>query len=229
MPDAVDCAIAGTDQVQAYVAGTLPEAERDAFEIHMLECAECRRLVREGAALRVALREAAAAPAPRRTRWWIAVPVAAAAVAAFFLLTPADPLARFARVEHPAPFAGMRVRDAADSTALRIDSGMALFNAGRYEEAAGRLGHAAHDEPAATFYVGLSLLLAGRPADARAPLAAAAAHAETPYAAEARRYLAKAWLRSGRADSALAALGAAEPGDRAAQALADSIRAVLPR
>jgi len=228
MPDAVDCAIAGTDQVQAYVAGTLPEAERDAFEIHMLECAECRRLVREGAALRVALREAAAAPAPRRSSWWIAASLAAAAVAAFLLLTPADPLARLARVEHPAPFAGMRVRDAADSTALRIDSGMALFNAGRYEEAAARLGPAAHDDPAATFYVGLSLLLAGRPADARGPLAAAA-HAQTPYAAEARRYLAKAWLRSGRADSALAALGAAEPGDHAARALADSIRAVLPR
>ena len=228
MADAANCAIARTDRVQAYVAGTLPEAERDAFEVHILECAECRTLVREGAALRVALREAVAAPAPRRTGWWIAGSLAAAAVVAFFFLRPADPLARLARVEPPAPFAGMRVRDAGDSTALRVDSGMALFNAGRYGEAAARLGPAAADAPAATFYLALSLLLAGRPADAIAPLAAAA-HAQTPYAAEARLYLAKAWLRSGRADSALAALGAADPGDRAARALADSIRAVLPR
>ena len=72
--------------VERYVADTLPAAELEAFEGHLIECGRCQQEVRLAAALRRSL-----IPASRRrrsTRVAAAIGLAAAAVMALVLVTP---------------------------------------------------------------------------------------------------------------------------------------------
>jgi TolA-binding protein len=82
------------DRLERYVSGTAPEAERDAFEIHVLECVACRRALEAQMDLADALRAARSpaglpAPAarptpagPRPVKWLpIAATLAATALA----------------------------------------------------------------------------------------------------------------------------------------------------
>ena len=56
MNDTLSCPTARDgDTVHRYVAGTLDPSEVEAFEIHLLECASCQEVVREGVAIRQAL------------------------------------------------------------------------------------------------------------------------------------------------------------------------------
>lgn len=215
------------DAVHRYVAGTLEGEAGDAFEVHLLECEACQRAVRDGAAVAAALR--VAVPGRRRAvlRW--VVPLAAAV--AWLVWPRPDPLRALGRVGAVPAFDGLAVRAGPDSATALADQGMAAYAAGDFARAAGLLGAAAAVEPnpAVQFYLGIARLLAGAPDSAVTALRAAREPTGNPYAGESRFYLAKAWLALGRADSALAQLGAVPP-DAAvaarAAALADSIREV---
>jgi tetratricopeptide (TPR) repeat protein len=140
------------------------------------------------------------------------------------------PLQRLGRVGAAPRFAGVPVRADADSASRLADQGMAAYVARRYAEATRLLGAVAAVDrtPALTFYLGVSQLLSGKHPEAVGMLRGVPP--ESPYSAEARFYLAKAWLRLGAADSALAALAAvpaASPIAAPASALADSVKGVL--
>jgi tetratricopeptide (TPR) repeat protein len=169
--------------------------------------------------------------APRRLgRWW-AVPLEAAAAGVLWLVVGREgPLARLGRVLEAPVFAGVAVRGDADSASRLADSGMTAYGAGRYREAVQLLGAVAPEDrtPALSFYLGLATLMSGDPAEAVHVLHDVPAG--SPYAAEAHFYSAKAWLQSGRGDSALAHLAAVPAEARIAAraaALADSVREVL--
>lgn len=84
MKKAYDCPSGGKgDTALLYLAGTLSEADANAFEEHYFSCADCREDVGRGGELRAALGRppvGAAAPAARPRRVWL--PLAAAAAIA---------------------------------------------------------------------------------------------------------------------------------------------------
>jgi Putative zinc-finger len=71
------------DLAARYLAGDLPEPERDAFEIHLLECGDCARAVGVLAELPAALRETAPLlnEGPVRRTAWLHAPHLAALAA----------------------------------------------------------------------------------------------------------------------------------------------------
>ncbi len=221
------------DTVHRYVAGTLDPSEVEALEIHLLECASCQEAVREGVAIRQALGNGGSTSRRPRLLRWVAPVAAAAAIAAWVMLRPVDPLARLGRVDVVPGFEGLAVRAEADSGTALADRGMAAYLAGDFREAARLLGEASELDPAPAvhFFLGIARLKIGASADAIAALALAAAPPDNPYAAEAHLYLSKAWLGLGDADSALVHLGRVSAGVADvyahAVAMADSVREVI--
>ena len=226
------CPVAGDGElIHRYVAGTLEPVETEAFEIHLLECQRCQRAVREGAWVAAGLRR-------HRPRWWGAtlrwtVPIAAAAAALWLLLvTDSNPLAQLGRIDPVPQFDGLPVRPALDSATALVDQGMEAYRAGAFDRAAEFLAAAAAREPSPgiQFFLGIARLKTGNVGAGASALITALEPPGNPYAAEARLYLAKAWLALGDADSALTHLAAIGSGPGAVQshaaALADSIRRV---
>lgn len=234
MNEITTCAVAADgERIHRYVAGTLEPSAVAEFETHLLGCAECQAAVREGANVAAALRRTPVGMRPipvrgRRAFW--AVPLAAAAAGALLLVAVREaPIVRLGRVSDAPPFAGVPVRGDADSLSRLADSGMTAYAAGHYREAARLLAAVPAEQrtPGLAFYLGVTALLAGSPGDAVRWLAEVPS--QSPYAAEARFYRAKAWLRLGAADSALTQLAAVAPdGAIAARAaaLVDSVRRV---
>jgi hypothetical protein len=225
--------------VDRYVAGTLDAAETEAFERHLIACAECQQAVRLGAATRSELAGLpAAAPKPlpsaRRIGWQLGV-LAAAAAAVLIVglrLSDARALRRLGAVSTLPPYGGVAVRAPAGSDSV-FDDAMRQYRLGRLEDArrllleARRLGT---DSIPASFFVGV-IELVRRDADAAIrELATVLRGGDSPYAAEAHYYTAKAWLLRGGADSARAHLGVAGATKAAiardARALADSVAEV---
>src|SRR5206468_12273178 len=101
------------DTIHAYVAGKLPEAQAEAFELHLLHCAGCREAVRLGAGARSAL--IAGAVAPRRRFAGAAAAILTLAAASIVVV-----MVRRSGGEHglraftPAVFRGFAGRGAAD-------------------------------------------------------------------------------------------------------------------
>jgi len=126
------------------------------------------------------------------------------------------------------------VRVDPDSATALADQGIAAYESGDFARAAALLGSAAglDPTPAVHFFLGIARLKAGAADSALVALRGALDPPGNPYAAEARFYLAKAWLALGQADSALAQLAAVPP-DAAiaarAAALADTRREVRMR
>ena len=235
MSQITGCVVAADgERIHRYVAGTLESETVAEFEMHLLGCAECQAAVREAAGVAAALRRVSAPVVDsvrvRRGSFWWAVPLAAAAGILWLVVSREGPLARLGRVSRAPAFAGVAVRSDVDSTGLLADSGMAAYVHGRYREAAHLLAAVPAEErtPGVRFYLGIATLLGGAPQDAARRLAEVPV--ESPYSAEARFYRAKAWLRLGRADSALVEL-AGVPKDAAvavrAAALTDSVKGVL--
>lgn len=230
MNDAHECPTrAGDDTVPRYIAGTLPPAEVDHFEVHLLECSVCQAAVREGAALSAALRR----PQPRMSWRYLlwGVPLAAA-IAALLLVRPVNRVRSLGRVAAAPAFAGAPVRAAPTGPTALADSGMLAYGRGDWNAAVRLLGAAdasGGGGPALSFYLGVARLMGGDPMAALFPLSRATAG---PYAADAAYFRAKAFLRLGRADSALRLLGAASTdpvtGARA-RALADSVKAAVEK
>ena len=236
------CHLVGADVVPRYVAGTLEPDAVEPFELHMVDCATCQRAIREAAALRKVLRKvqrttegARATPRPMRRRLQWAVPLAAAAaVTAIWLARPSDaPVERLGRLAGAPALDVLSVRGDPDSVALLVQQGIDAYHSGRYPEAARLFARADSLSPSesATFYRGVSALLGGNAAGAIEVLRRVTSTAGGPYAAEGHFYSAKAWLRQGRADSALVHLATIAAGGGAlaahAAALADSVKAVL--
>lgn len=220
------------DLIQCYVADTLLPDELERFETHLLECLDCQEAVRQGAAVRAALREPAAGSRKIPIAVW-ALPLAAAALALWLIFPKAGALEQLGRVDAMPGFDGLPIRTPADSNAQLIDHGMSAYQVGDYRRAAGLLGEAFEldSSVAVGFYLGVTQLKTGEPSLAVERLAAARQPPDNPYAAEASLYLAKAWLQLGQADSALASLASIPPSAGAtsehARALADSVRQAL--
>ena len=87
----MDCPLrSGHDLAEAYVTGTLPEAELDAYEQHFYDCSACLAQVKSLQALADRLRQLPAGPAPypttspgRSAAPWLALACAAGLIAAF--------------------------------------------------------------------------------------------------------------------------------------------------
>lgn len=227
------------DVVHRYVARTLTPAETNAFEVHLLACASCRDAVREGAAIRAALRAQAdtgsdaVSPTrsrPRRLPWLFTA--AAAAVLLFLVLArQEDPVRRLGRLRDMPAYSPLAVRAANTSTDIAIDSAMAAYVGRDYARVDRLLSEASRtrQSPAVFFYLGMARLAMDERARAIEALERSLEPAGNPYAAEARFYLGKAWLRLGQPDSAEAHLVAVPAGNtvhRAAAALMDSVRAL---
>ncbi len=218
------------DFVHRYVAGTLEPDELERFETHLLECPACQEAVKQGAAVRAALREPAGGSRRLPVVAWTLPIAAAAALALWFILPSEGGLERLGQVDPVPAFDGLPIRAPTDSSNHLIDQGMSAYQAGDYRRAAGLLGDAFERDssPAVGFFLGVTRLKTGAPSRAVESLAAARQPPENPYAAEASLYLAKAWLQIGQADSALASLASIRPSAGAtyehARALADSVR-----
>lgn len=225
------------DVVARYVAGTLPDSERRDFELHLLDCASCQRDVREGVAIRGALRndpEAARAPRPfrvARSRWIGIAGMAAAAAIVVVAVRPRAP--DLASLPSAPRIASVDVRGG-DTRMLRTDSAVAAYAAGDYQRARPLLQAVLDSafDPALAFYAGHAALADGDARGAVRLLAqlladTASARRATPFRGDAAYVLAKAWLRLREPDSALAALQASST--PAARALADSIRVAYGR
>lgn len=232
------------DAVHRYVAGTLAGPELSEFELHLLGCDACAAAVREGAAIRAALAaapvDATRSPAvrrgvprairPRHAAW--ALPLAAAAALLIVVWPAADPVRRLGRIDAVPAFEPLPVRADPGEASRLADAGMSAYVAGDYREAASRLAAAAGHAPGpgVHFFLGIARLRLDEPAAAADALRAALLPVGNAYAPEARFYLAKALLRSGRADSALVHLAAVPAGTALgahAAALADSVRLLV--
>lgn len=97
----------------------------------------------------------------------------------------------------PPAFTPLTTRGNESAARRQFDAAMAKYTAGQYADAEAGLSAAvasAPDLPPAQFYLGISRLLLGRPADARTPLAAAASLGVSPWSEESHFYLAKVAL-----------------------------------
>lgn len=231
------CTDAGADVIARYLAGTLEAEAVEAFELHMVDCSSCQAALRSGAALRKVLRATPALraeprPVARSLRWVVPLGTAAAVFAVWLALPHETPLGRLSHLGAPPALGVLAVRGDADSAASLVGRGMDAYLAGRYREAARLFAGSDSLSPSETavFYRGLSALFGGDAAGAVVVLRRVMERADGPYAAEAHFYSAKAWLRLGSPDSALAHLAAIASGAALAAhaaALADSVKAVM--
>lgn len=221
-----------------YVQGTLPDEERDAFEQHMLGCAVCAAGVETLLHLRQALQEKGRRwPVP----WWAAAAaglllvalvvawasrpdrsapadVAQTAPASSATPTPPssivdDPLLELAQVAPPA-YQETVLRGGGDG----FRQAMRLYLGGRYREAIPGLKEAATRDPQASeiwFFLGASHLLIGETEPAIEALKIVTENRNSPFAEEARFYLAKALIRGHRVDEAKGELRALVSGEGA--------------
>jgi len=234
---ALNCRDVSAELLGRYVAGTLEDIVAVVFEGHLVGCARCQSRLRDAVALRKVLRGAVAAAPPRRLvrarAHWM-VPLAAAASIGVIWLAAArpSPLVRLGGMADAPPLAVMPVRTDGDSIAAWVGRGLNAYRAGRFGEAALFLGRgdSLQPAPATKYYRGAALLMGDDPRGAIAALESTAGSDADPFAAEAHFLMAKAWLRLGQADSALAQLArltvAGHPLTQVAAALAESVRVV---
>ena len=216
-----------TETAARYVAGTLDAVTVEAYEPHLVGCADCQQRVRTAATVRSALQAASGAKPVRRGTWIAAAAAVAAAIVVFVVVRGADDVRALSQFDPPT-FVGVRTRGSSDSADARVLRAMEAYNAGDYRAAARGLAGADADSSAAVaFYLSASLLQIGD-ADGALRAARRAQHpAENPYATDASLVAAKAWLRKRRTDSALVELdraaGAVGAAGAHARALRDSV------
>src|ERR1051326_6698316 len=217
------------DTIHGYVAATLPADEADIFELHLLGCSGCRDAVRIGAGTRDALLTNKRA---RRRRGGVAAAALTLAAASILIVvfvrgTERGGLAAFT----PPSFSGTPVRRGADADSARamVDAGMDAYQRRDYAAAVRLLaaGAQADGSPGVNFYLSVAQLATGDALGAVQAARKAMNPPSNPFAADAAVVAAKAWLRLGRSDSALAELGRAPrdaPGSAHAAALVDRDR-----
>lgn len=223
-----------SDAAQQYVAGTLPRADVEAFEEHLLACGRCRSDVRAGAAVRIALSAEPAGAVRRaspvhiwRRRTIFAAAAAAAAVLVIALVNRESRVARLGAIDPPA-FVSGALRAPADSATDLVDRGMAAYAARDFAGAAALLSRAAAVDSSAgvAFHLGVALLMQNENERALESLLRARRPAGNAYADEALFFAVKALIRQRQTDSALALIRSAPrdgPIGAHMRALGDSI------
>jgi TolA-binding protein len=224
---------------QRYAALTLNSAEIEAFEDHLVGCAECQAEVTLAVGMRQIAREPAPPAIPRR--WIIAgsALLAAAAIAGFAVLGALGrDVEALGKVANPPSYIGVSVRAAPARGDSLFASAMDAYNARRYADAARGLEAAVSagvDSIPTQFFLASAQLMSGKNRDAVTQYGhvIAAGPQAAPYLSEAHLFRARALLRLGRADEALADLQAVSEGDAEvyaiAKSLADSVHRVIRR
>lgn len=232
--------------IERYVADKLSESETVAFEEHMLLCDRCQRELTLAMAVREALSETDDSAyttrpwAGRRNRIGVGMALAAAAAIAALLVLPTDrvsgPIAELGRVTQPPIYLGVPVRQAPARPDSVFGAAMSAYGAGNYSDAVDGLESAIAagvDLAPAQFFRGASLLMLDDPEGAATAFEVVIASVDSLYAAEAHYYLAKALLRQGKTDRALAELRAVNDAvgeiSVQARALADSVEAITEK
>lgn len=217
--------------VAAYVDGRLSSSDAAGAEAHLAECATCRaEVVQVNAIVR-----------RRRPRRRYVGALAAAAVLILLMvprvvrspvLSSGDAVRELGAVAQPPVYLGVSVRAASEQGTRMFATGMRAYTDARYTDAVTDLRGARSSGvqgPAATFFLGASLLMLGDATSAVEELARVIAMGQTQYRAEAHYYRAKALLRLNRRSDALTeleqAIGAGnESVETVARSLRDSVR-----
>jgi hypothetical protein len=227
---------ADSEMISGYVAGMLPPEIVADLEIHILECGECLEAVKTASAIAAALRHSpsgtASTPRMRGRRVLMIGGLLAAAATVGFVMWPRSAWSNLSAISPPAfePFA---VRGPATGDAGAATAGMDAYVRGDYATASEQLQASAERVPApgTFFFLGIARLMLNDPERASESLTAALRPDGNPYGAEARFYLAKAFLRRGRADSALVHLRVVASGGSPlashARALVDSVQSQI--
>jgi tetratricopeptide (TPR) repeat protein len=221
------------DRAIRYLRGSLPEAERDAFEVHVLECDDCSDLLEAARVARDVLADEGpdrrVRPSPVVRMASLAAGLAAVAAASFVLLRPTVPPAPAVASVAPSPvreptvpprdfaalaevvppvYVPLTVRSASARDEA-FDRAMGHYARREYGAAADGLRTVVRDSPNrgdAWLFLGVSDLMAGELEKAREELDHAARLGQPPYAHAAAFFLAKAELKRGEADAARKAL-----------------------
>lgn len=232
----------GEEALLDFFGGRVSDAESEAIREHLARCGPCVALARDAREFLGAFEPEGRAWRPLRPALAAAAALAAIALAGLFVArgrpsppprpapepAAAAPAKRWRNLEvAPAPY-----RPAAPEDELVYRSGEPPRGDGFFEAMAPyvRADYAAADvalarflqthpgHAEATFYRGVSLLMTGRLAEAKAHLESASRSPHPP--AEARWYLALALLKGGDANGSLASLDAVarEPGPHRAEA-----------
>jgi anti-sigma factor RsiW len=221
--------------VEAYLMGRLPEQERDAFELHYLECDRCFADVEAMRAVQGALRSMPVSratpiapakpmfPVWRRSGWILsaaAVLVLSAIVVERFNQPFAPPrvavvpqpavnlYAELARFDPP-PFSAVKLRGPAQPSESAFQQAMENYTRRDWPACESALIAVSAQYPQtikARYYQGVCALLANHPAVGEAALRDTIAAGATPYLEEAHFYLAKALLSRADAEGARAEL-----------------------
>jgi hypothetical protein len=227
--------------VERYTAGQLAPAEQDAFESHFLTCDRCQRALLLGAAIRASLPNTPLPARPsRRVGFLWGIGLAAAAGLATVLLLPtgeaSGSLRRLGDLTVAPIYLGIPVRGAPLPGDSIFDRAMSAYRDAHYGQAIVALRIAVDagvDRAPAEFFLAASQLMTNRAQPAADGFTRVIDLGATPYLAEAHYYRAKALLRLGRPDAALADLVQASEHagatGTAARALADSVKELLPR
>lgn len=194
------------ETLSLYTAAKLDAEAVASVERHLLACAECRGTVTVGMAVRSEKK-------PNARRIWVpaGAAAAAAALALFVASTRSDPMRELGAVDAAPGYVGLPVRADVHPGDSSFNSGMRHYQSHRFREAINDLREARRlgaDSAATSFFIGVSLLMMNQPEEAGQELKAVA-RGESLYAGEAGYYRAKAFIRLGQADSAIAMLQAA--------------------
>jgi len=221
----MDCERIERDEViEAYLSGRLPADERAVFEQHSFECPRCLEKLQILRSVQAELWEHESAAVvktpsgrPALLRRWAFASAAALALvmigAALWWKLGGLPEGRSGAGKTPSPWAALAefeapaylplaLRGGTDEAAERFRTGMEDYTAGRYERAIQDLQAAAALSPRAShvlFFLGACYLLTGQTDKGISNLEKVVSLGDPAYAAEARFYLAKGWLRKGDA------------------------------
>lgn len=227
--------------IERFLAGRLTGADLDAFESHYVTCERCQNELQLGTAIRVSLRSI---PVARRSRSWTRwAGVAGLAAAAVIMMVVwraqsgvSPELRQLGAVLQAPIYLGIPLRSNETDSSRAFDEAMREYQGERYDDAARRLRQLIRvdgQNPPAEFFLGASLLMIGDDDAAAESFGRVIALGDTPYLSEAHFYRAKALLRRGETDAALADLravnGRSEVVAAQARALADSISRLRAR
>ena len=243
-----------SEQAHRYVAGRLHDEELERFETHLLVCERCRMEVRSGTQIAAmqgvsavdrrsprrpardsaipprqvaAVERIGVAPARRHRRltWAISLPVAAITATLLLMVRVQPPDAGLSAFAPPVFSGGPSRADVVSSGV--IDDGMRAYTSGDYGRAAELLERAADGDSSVPilFYLGVARMMSGDPAAALNAVRSVIPAAGSPYQQDAIVLAAKAWLRLGHVDSAVAVLrsGNGGTGRQKVGALLDSV------
>jgi TolA-binding protein len=246
--------VARNEIAEQYVAGQLPDAEREAYEAHFFECPRCVDELRTLQAIRDDL-----ARRPRKSvafPWWtaIAAMLALALGAAWWFAAhrqqppvevkaspapnpvsaPAGGPARELQLEalakvEPLPYTEPRFRGAGEAE-MKFRAAMKLYSHNDFAGAVPGLSAASHLDPKASairFFLGLSELFAGDAEGAARELEQVASNADALEAADAHYYLGIVRLKQHDAAGALAELRKAIAGQSSKAADAQRLIAAI--